>query len=129
MKENELIELAGSINKNAYAPYSNTRVSAAILGKDGNVYTGVNVENASYGLTICAERSAVCNAVASGCREFDLIVVYSNASPPTMPCGACRQVLVEFSKNLSIICANDKNELKRYQLDELLPMPFRSSKR
>lgn len=128
MKDDDLIKMARQAQANAYAPYSNYKVGAAILGGDGQIYTGVNVENGSYGLTICAERSAVFKAVTAGCREFKKIVVYTKSSPPAAPCGACRQVLNEFSPGMEVICANDKNEVKRYTLSELLPYGFEFEK-
>ena len=124
MNDDELIAMAKQAQQNAYAPYSQFKVGAALLGRDGRVYTGVNVENCSYGLTVCAERSALSNAVSAGCREFVKIVVYTNSSPPATPCGACRQVLYEFSHDLPILCVNDKNEINRYTLSELLPNGF-----
>ena len=124
MSDEELISKAREIQAKAYAPYSKYHVGAALLGIDGKVYTGVNVENGSYGLTVCAERNAVFQAVAAGCREFTKIVVFTNSSPPASPCGACRQVLSEFAPNLEVICANDKNEQQRYNLKELLPYGF-----
>jgi len=125
MSDVELIEAARQVLKNAHAPYSNFKVGASILGSDGQIYSGVNVENSSYGLTICAERGAVCKSVAAGCTKFAKIVVYSSCSPPATPCGACRQVLYEFSPNLQVICVNDQNEINRYELSDLLPEGFR----
>ena len=125
MNDKELISIAGEVQQNAYAVYSLFKVGAALLAADGQVYTGVNVENSSYGLTICAERSAVSNAVTCGNRNFDKLAIYSSCSPPAMPCGACRQVLFEFAPNLQIICANDSNEIKRFILNQLLPDGFK----
>ncbi|MCP4581625.1 MAG: cytidine deaminase [candidate division Zixibacteria bacterium] len=125
MSDVELIEAARQVQKNAYAPYSNFKIGVAILGNDSQIYTGVNVESSSYGLTICAERGAVCKAVAAGCKIFAKIVVYSSCSPPATPCGACRQVLYEFGQDLQVICVNDHNEIVRYELSQLLPEGFR----
>ncbi len=125
MTDVDLIEAAHQAQKKAYAPYSNFKVGAALLGTNGKVFTGVNVENLSYGLTICAERNAVGNAVNSGCIKFARIAIYSNASPPATPCGACRQVLAEFSSDMQVICVNDQNEINRYSLDQLLPEMFK----
>ena len=125
MSEVELIEAARQAQKNAYAPYSEFKVGAALLGGENKIYTGVNVENGSYGLTICAERNALASAVNDGCIRFAKIVVFSNASPPATPCGACRQVLAEFSQDLQVICVNNQNEINRYQLNELLPHSFK----
>jgi len=125
MGDVELIDAARQVQKNAYAPFSGFKVGAAILAKDGQIFTGVNVENSSYGLTICAERSAIGKAVTAGCNKFAKIVVYSNSSPPATPCGACRQVLYEFSPDMQVICVNNQNEINRYELSQLLPEGFR----
>jgi cytidine deaminase len=122
--DEDLIEYAIKAQQNAYAPYSKFKVGAALLGSDGHVYTGANIENRSYGLTICAERCAVSTAVASGCKEFAKLAVYTSCSPPATPCGACRQVLYEFASDLQIICANDKNEINRFTLSKLFPDGF-----
>jgi cytidine deaminase len=128
MNDKELIEDAKKAQENAYAPYSNFMVGAALLSADGRVFTGVNVENASYGLTICAERTAVFKAVSDGAEKFAKIAIVSSSSPPAAPCGACRQVLNEFSPNLQVICANHKNEIKRFELSQLLPESFNLEK-
>jgi len=125
MSDVELIEAAKQATKNAYAPFSKFKVGAALLGSDGRVYTGVNVENSSYGLTICAERTAIFKAVSEGCTKFARIAVYSNCTPPATPCGACRQVLYEFSPDLQVICVNNQNEIVRFDLKQLLPEGFR----
>src|SRR5688572_3369116 len=91
-----LISAAISARLQAYAPYSNFQVGAALLGKDGSIFTGCNVENLSYGLTICAERNAICAAVAAGVREFEAIAIVADTREPVSPCGACRQVMAEF---------------------------------
>jgi len=115
----------------AYAPYSNYRVAAAIMAEDGRIFTGVNVENASYGLTICAERVALFSAAAAGCRSFTHLVVVSddNENLP-LPCGACRQVLMEFSPEMKIIVAgnDDHGERLFLTLAELLPFSFEIKK-
>jgi len=119
-----LIRRALTAQKNAHAPYSKFRVGAALLTKSGQVYTGCNVENASYGLTICAERVALTKAVSEGHRQFQAIAVVCPSAKPT-PCGACRQFLAEFG-DLEIICADSRN-VKRFQsfrLSELLPHAF-----
>lgn len=125
MSDEELIDVAAKARENAYAPYSKFQVGVALLGADGKVYTGVNVENSSYGLTICAERVAVFNAVSAGCKSFVKLVLFSGCSPPAIPCGACRQVLYEFTPGLIIVCANDKNEISTFSLIQLFPEGFR----
>src|ERR671915_915838 len=118
-----LISAARSVQARAYAPYSNFRVGAALESTDGGVFLGCNVENASYGLTICAERSAVFAAVSAGATRFRRAVVVSDVDPPAAPCGACRQVLAEFGLDLPI----DGVGLKRtvsWKLSELLPAAF-----
>ena len=113
----QAIESAGK----AYAPYSKFQVGAALLASDGRVFTGCNVENISFGLTICAERNAVFSAVAAGCREFSKIVIVADTDEPVSPCGACRQVLAEFNPNLEILLANYHGKQLRLNLLELLP--------
>lgn len=106
----------------AYAPYSCFAVGAALRAKSGRVYTGCNVENASYGLTICAERVAIFNAVSAGEREFDALAVVSETMVP--PCGACRQVLAEFGLDTKVIVADLGQGQEVYSLRELLPVAF-----
>jgi len=120
----ELLEHAFRATKYSYAPYSRFRVGAAILTEEGEVITGCNVENASYGLSNCAERTAVFKAVSMGKTKFKAIAVVSNRVNPVYPCGACRQVLREFNKNITIIMADqNKNPLKT-NLSKLLPNSF-----
>lgn len=107
----------------AYAPYSRFPVGAAVLAADGSIYTGCNVENASYGLTVCAERIAIFNAVAQGARAIAAIAVYTPTPGPTMPCGACRQVLREFGGEALVICCSDARSVES-ALPELLPNAF-----
>jgi cytidine deaminase len=122
-KWHDLIVKARSVREKAYAPYSNFQVGAALLGKSGTIHTGVNVENASYGLTICAERNTVAKAVSEGEREFTAIAIVGPGPSPVTPCGACRQVLIEFGRDLVVIMAGDDSvEVRR--LDELLPEAF-----
>jgi cytidine deaminase len=118
-----LITAARSAQARAYAPYSNFRVGAALEADDGSVFQGCNVENASYGLTICAERAAICAAVAAGATHFRRAVVVSDSDPPAAPCGACRQVLAEFGLDLSIEGVSPRGTV-RWQLSQLLPSAF-----
>jgi cytidine deaminase len=108
----------------AYAPYSQFRVGAALLGADGSVTEGCNVENASFPAGICAERSAVAAAVARGIRSFDSITIATEAAEPTPPCGICRQVLEEFSPHLLVVSVTSDGREARWTLDELLPRAF-----
>lgn len=108
----------------AYAPYSNFRVGAALQDKDGRVFVGCNVENASFGGTICAERAALAAALVAGSRTFDRLVVATEATEPTPPCGVCRQVLVEFAPAIEIISVTAAGQETRWTLDALLPSPF-----
>lgn len=124
MDEQELIRMAHKAREKAYAPYSKFKVGAALLTKSDRVYTGANVENRSFGLTVCAERSAVSAAVGDGEREFVAIVVSSTSRPPVPPCGACRQVLMEFSGDIKVIMVNAAGDRKIRTVAELLPEPF-----
>src|SRR3989338_4205747 len=120
-----LIDHALKARKNAYAPYSNYRVGAALLLENNQIITGVNIENASFGGTVCAERSAVFTAVSQGFRKFKSLAVVTESSPPASPCGLCRQVLAEFEPDLKIILGNTKGEITETNLSTLLPMQFK----
>lgn len=125
MENKELLKLAENALENAYVPYSNFRVGAALLGKSGKVYSGCNVEIASFGATNCAERTAFFKAVSEGEKEFIKIAIASSSEEETFPCGICRQVMVEFGKNLKIVLGNTKkNIVNEYTLEELLPHSF-----
>ena len=125
MDRNELIALAWKAAEHAYAPYSNWQVGAALVGEDGKVYTGCNVENASYGLCICAERTAAVKAVSEGKNRFKKIVIAGNSEDFCWPCGACRQFLAEFSSGkMEVVCLNKNREECHTTLQELLPHSF-----
>lgn len=124
MKNAELVEAARIAAGRAYAPYSRFRVGAALLTKSGKVFAGCNVENASYGLTICAERNAIFSAIAAGEREFERMVIYTPTKSLTGPCGACRQVMVEFAPNLKVVLVNGSGRTRTYRLSKLLPERF-----
>lgn len=119
-----LIRAAQAAATRAYAPYSRFQVGAALLGANGILYTGANVENASYGATICAERAALCRAVDDGCTRFLAIAIVTQAEEPTPPCGICRQVLMEFSPDMPVISATQSGKIARWTLDALLPAAF-----
>jgi len=118
-----LVEAARAAQEHAYCPYSHYRVGAALETEDGVLFTGSNVENASYGLTICAERSAVFTAVSAGARRFRRIVVATDSEPPGPPCGACRQVLAEFGPELEVESVGP-SQSKRWRIRDLLPDAF-----
>lgn len=121
----ELLELAHSAAKNAYAPYSKFQVGACAIFEDGSVYTGCNVENASYGLTICAERTAISKAVSDGKHKgLNAVAIYSPNAELCYPCGACRQWIAEFSKDAKIIVQDKQGNIKETSIKELLPHSF-----
>lgn len=122
-----LEELAAEARERAYAPYSGYTVGAALEAHDGSVFTGCNVENASYSVTCCAERSALFAAIAAGVRSFRRIVVTAGGSAP-YPCGTCRQALAEFAPDLEIVVVTDNGGRHQFTLDRLLPHPFRFEK-
>ncbi len=125
MKEYDaLIAQAEKAKGGAYAPYSHFHVGAALLCADGRVYTGANVENASYSVTCCAERVALFKAVTDGARDFTAIAITSDADGPTYPCGVCRQALVEFSRDMDVICTGTGGQRDIKKINELLPYAF-----
>ncbi|HHX61916.1 MAG TPA: cytidine deaminase [Epulopiscium sp.] len=119
-----LIKEARLAMGNAYAPYSHFSVGAALLAKDGTIYRGCNVENASYGATNCAERTALFSAIADGTTEFEAIAVVGSSGDFTYPCGICRQVIAELMPEGKLIFSNKEDEYKVYTLDEILPHSF-----
>ncbi|MCB0413648.1 MAG: cytidine deaminase [Bdellovibrionales bacterium] len=124
-EENSLIEHAERARKNSYSPYSQFPVGAALLLDDGSIYTGTNVENASYGASLCAERIAVFKAITDGLRKIRLVAIIADTKDPCSPCGLCRQVINEFSdENTEVILANFSAQIKKYKLTELLPESF-----
>ena len=120
-----LVQKAIEARKQSYSPYSKFAVGAALEAEDGTVILGCNVENASYGLCICAERVALTKAVSEGIKKFKRLAVVADFPTPCPPCGACRQMLIEFSPNLELILANLKGQTETCILSELLPKAFR----
>jgi|SRR5687768_17461795 len=120
----ELIEAARRVRERAYAPYSNFKVGAAVRTKSGKIYTGCNVESASYGLTVCAERVAVWKAVSEGEKEFTDIAVVADTEELTPPCGVCRQIIWEFGGDIPITFANLHGKTETVKISELLPRAF-----
>jgi cytidine deaminase len=126
MNDQELIKIAKNIIKNSYSPYSKFRVAAVLVSDKDEIFTGVNVENASYGLSNCAERTAIFKAVSEGVRKFKKILVYAPTKCLTSPCGACRQVLLEFSPKMKVLISNGKKTIRESALD-LMPYSFLKS--
>ena len=124
MTDQELVERAFTMLERSYVPYSHFPVGAALLCKDGTVFTGCNIENAAYGLTICAERTAIFKAISEGHRDFKRIVIAGKSEDYCVPCGSCRQVMQEFAPQMEVICLNGKGEAKHFALKELLPYGF-----
>ena len=121
--EYKLINAARKVRDNAYAPYSGFKVGAAVIAEDGNIFAGCNVENASYGLTVCAERNAIASLIAGGNRFPVSIAIVAREGALCPPCGACRQVLMEFNPDLEIILESDKG-IELFKLSEILPLSF-----
>lgn len=124
MNDDELVQAAATARDKSYSPYSKFAVGAAILTKSGKLFTGCNVENRSFRLTICAEQSAVAAAISAGEKEFVKVAVVTGLAKPAMPCGACRQTLGEFSSDLEIITANTEGVRETISLAALFPHPF-----
>jgi|SRR5690625_5270398 len=124
IKIKDLIEIAIENKENSYSPYSKFRVSSLVLTKKGNIYKGVNIENAAYSVTLCAERSALSSAISEGDRDIDTIIITGDSSY-TFPCGACRQFMAEFlDKDSKIVIANSKDDYKTYTMEDILPYNF-----
>jgi len=119
-----LVQAARRARRNAHATYSHFKVGAALETADGTIVTGCNIENATYGLTVCAERVAMWKALSEGHRKFRRIAIVADTNDPTPPCGPCRQILWEFGGDLEVILANLRTEKGRHRLSALLPLPF-----
>lgn len=124
MTPQELIATAREAQHNSYSPYSGFKVGAALLTDNGNIYTGANIENASYGLTVCAERTAFFNAVSKGERGFTAIAIAGDGQGYTYPCGACLQVFAEFSPQIKILVTDEKDNYQECFLKDLMPQFF-----
>jgi len=123
--ENKAIEKANDALQNSYSPYSRLRVGAALICNDDQIFSGANIENASYGLTICAERSALGCAISAGAKSIKTLVLISDSDKIITPCGACLQMLSEFAEDLKIICLNNAGAKQETTLKELFPQSFR----
>ena len=124
MTDRKLIDLAADVMANSYSPYSRFKVGAAVECEDGSVYTGCNIENAAFGATMCAEAAAIASAVSAGRRAFKRIAIISEGSVYCFPCGACRQLLNEFTPDMEVLCARADGRYVSYSLSSLLPMSF-----
>ena len=124
MSVSELIDAAREARRHAHAAYSNFKVGAALETADGSIITGCNIENATYGLTMCAERVAIFKGLSEGHRVFVRIAIVADTDAPTPPCGACRQILWEFAGNIEVILADLENVKTTHMLKDLLPHPF-----
>lgn len=124
MDNKELVKVAKKAMKNAYVPYSKFRVGAALETLDGKIFTGCNIENASFGGTNCAERTALFKAISEGSRKFTRIAIISDSNDFTYPCGICRQVLSEWGLDMEVIVANNNEEFRVHKLSEILPYAF-----
>ena len=125
MNDRELLTLAKEASENAYAPYSRFQVGAALECLDGRVFTGCNIENSALGSTMCAERVAIYKAISEGETNFYRIAIYGESEDYCMPCGACRQVMSEFSQDMEVLCARASGGYVSYKLRELMPHPFK----
>ncbi len=125
--QDDLIAAASLARENAHAPYSKFRVGAAVRARSGRVFTGCNVENSTYGLTLCAERVAIFKAISEGERGFDAVAVVTDTDALTPPCGACRQIIWEFCGDAEVVLANLKGKIEVHRMSALFPKPFDSS--
>ena len=128
MRDAELVKLAKKAMANSYSPYSRFKVGAALLTKSGKVYAGCNVENASLGLSVCAERNVIFSAVSNGERDFRSLAIVNSTGQAVFPCGACRQVMREFSGDLRVIIGASKGKTRTFKISSLLPLAFESGK-
>ena len=124
MTQQELCQTAINMLDRAYVPYSHFPVGAALECSDGTVFTGCNIENAAYGVTICAERTAIFKAVSEGRRDFVRIAIWGNSKEYCYPCGSCRQFLQEFSKHMTVLCAKGDGSFVSHRLSEMMPFFF-----
>ncbi|MBE6990694.1 MAG: cytidine deaminase [Ruminococcaceae bacterium] len=124
MTEKELCQAAMDMLERSYCPYSRFPVGAALECSDGTVFTGCNIENAAYGATVCAERTAIFKAVSEGRRDFVRIAVAGRSADYCVPCGTCRQVMLEFAPGLEVLCVNGAGDYEKYTLPQLLPHSF-----
>ncbi len=124
MSASELIAAARTARRHAVAPFSRFKVGAAVEAVGGAIISGCNIENATYGLTMCAERVAIFKALSEGHRGFTRVAIVADTRAPAPPCGACRQILWEFGGDLEVVLANTRRETARFRLSELLPHPF-----
>jgi cytidine deaminase len=125
--QDRLLEAARSVRDNAHAPFSNFKVGAAVQEESGRIYAGCNVENATYGLTVCAERVAIFKAISDGARKFTRVAVVADTDKLTPPCGACRQILWEFCGDVEVVLANLSGKTETLRLGELFPRAFDAS--
>ena len=119
-----LLAAALAVRENAFAPFSKFKVGAAVEDASGRIHTGCNVENATYGLTVCAERVAIFKAISEGARQFKRVAVATDTDSLTPPCGACRQILWEFCGDVEIALVNPRGKIESYRLKDLFPKPF-----
>lgn len=127
MKYKKLIKEAEEARKRAYTPYSKFKVGAAVLTSEGKIFTGCNIENASFGLSICAERVAIFKAISEGHSRLEAIAIIGDTNQFCTPCGACRQVILEFGEDIKVVMSNMKGKITIRRIDKLLPLAFRKS--